>query len=105
MYLDWKVGDRVVYVVASDLWIGGGPSPFKKGRVYTIDGFDKHNKGDVVVASDGKLYRLPEDAVYIGVEGIDDLCHVRCFRKVQPRKTSIAIFEAMLHGNRSEVEA
>lgn len=101
MYLDWKVGDRVQCVDnggAIGRWWNDAPVV---GKIYTIRSIHLDHRGDVTVW----LNEIQRDPRAIQEHGPLVGYYPRRFRKVQPRKTSIAIFEAMLHGNRSEVDA
>lgn len=100
MYLDWKVGDRVVCL--DDTPSCEGPFPVK-GKVYTIRRIDFWRHW--IAAVPGVGVWLCEITRPLDANGREHPYGAYRFRKVQPRKTSIAIFEAMLHGNRSEVDA
>ena len=97
-YLDWQVGDKVVCV--DSVWHGnpasGHPCPLVAGEVYTIASIGS-GTGFYRSFVRGILIDLVEvknpDAPYIDTAGF---CAER-FRKVQPRKTSIAILERFLN--------
>lgn len=89
-YLDWKVGDKVVCIKDSvarvnDLGLPG----YLKGQVFTI----------------ARLKWVEPYGLCLGFVERDrrNLGHVDGFRKVQPRKTDISIFTAML--NKTGVDA
>lgn len=93
-YADWHVGMKVVclkeggWVVVSGV-DHGQPKP-KHGEICTISRLD-----------------AIEDTVFIGCAGYDDSTWFWAghFRKIQPRKTDISIFEAILHGARVPEDA
>lgn len=91
-YLDWKVGDRVVCVDDNDVRF------LEAGKEYTIAairaGTFTSRCGTLV---EGVGIQLKED-------GSPYYYFARRFRKVQPRKTSIAIFERLLNTQSNEVE-
>jgi len=91
-YLDWKVGDRVVCVDAR--WAGALISPLTERQVYTVIGTGPNGRG---IGPDGRYTTGIE--VFLGEvtnpDGGGGFLSRR-FRKIQPRKTSIAIFERML---------
>lgn len=103
-YLDWKVGDRVVCIDDS-------PAPgfdtdmdgLRADHVYTIRKIAPMHAGH---SEDGKIsvwlseiYRplRSHEKAEIGFNPAR-------FRKVHPRKTSIAIFERLLNTQNNEVE-
>lgn len=106
-YLDWKVGDRVVFVGSggnvflhhSKGWRAYIPG-FRKtklshhlagGEVYRIEAITTHTdiyRNEPIVCIYLKGFRFRED----GRVGFP----AKWFRKVQPRKTDISIFTAML---------
>jgi hypothetical protein len=91
-YRDWKVGDRVVCVSGKPNPDYDRPIP-RLGGVYTISWVGLTDEGEVMI----DLQEMPQpetEKFYRGVAAIH-------YRKVQPRKTSIAIFTAML--NRTDV--
>lgn len=90
-YADWKVGDRVVCVDASNMDFRQGEELPKQGSVYTIREIRDLGRGVAVrlneIVNPPKVYR----------PGVMECgFFARRFRKVQPRKTDIAIFKAML---------
>lgn len=111
-YLDWKVGDRVVFVgPAKRVSIArSGLMGFLFGKkrlhhsleadaTYTIKGIGSHfelNRHERLVCV------LLVEACFSGspTTGFP----AEWFRKVQPRKTSIAIFERLLNTQNNEVE-
>jgi len=114
-YLDWKVGDRVVLVDCSRLvqfnhkgWRKFIPGLGKfimthqlvVGETYEIEAVTTHNDlttGEPIVCIFVKGFRFNE---HKGVA-----FPAAWFRKVQPRKTDISIFEAILHGARVPEDA
>lgn len=95
IYLDWQVGDRIVCVDA-DPGFFWPRWPLVRGREYTVA---------QITAVDcyyyaNRLHHSP--AVVVELVGVSNPSigatgfHARRFRKVQPRKTDIAIFKAML---------
>lgn len=112
-YLDWKVGDRVVCIDADwtiKIFIGGAEVgvPYRvpmDGEILTIASIE---------AGAGELGTGREDGVYLSFEEIplhqtDGVFSTEIrwdagnFRKLQPRKTDISIFTAMLHDQRQKV--
>lgn len=97
-YLDWKVGDRVVCVDARGKW--ARHKPIRAKGIYTIRAIWAHpDTGEVGVT----LNEVSNDIH--PTYGLERGYEARRFRKVAPRKTSIAQFEAMLHSNRQTVDA
>lgn len=100
-YRDWQVGDRVVCIDASPIISNeaGSPKGLAEGRFYRIRWigefyFDGPEQTVIAVRLDG--YIRDKDDTPVGANR---------FRKVQPRKTDISIFTAMLHGERQKVDA
>lgn len=93
-YLDWKVGDRVVCVDDTGAETVVYPFP-KVGTVCTISwiGYDGGTLGVDLV----EYPCPPSDTILRGWDP-------EYFRKVQPRKTSIAVFERLLNTQNNEVE-
>ncbi len=98
-YLDWKVGDKVVCINADGL-AEYEEAPVR-GQIYTIRDIAADWVGRVGV-------RLQEvrNGPHPGVVPDDSGCTERGFltsrfRKVQPRKTDISVFEAILHEHRA----
>lgn len=87
-YRDWQVGDRVVCV--------GGPKPGEPepnpvvGEVYTISWIGLDSYDEVIINLAEMPAPWPQEPWDWG------LYDPACFRKVQPRKTSIAIFTRFL---------
>lgn len=112
-YLDWKVGDRVACVVSADRialmssLIPEARYPSSDG-IYTIREIRDDNRADGLLVL---LLTEVDNRHLIGVQNQFGYGHkepgfpIIGFRKVQPRKTDISIFTAMLHGKRSEVDA
>lgn len=101
-YLDWQVGDRVVCV--DDQWSGWGlqvrngiACPLICGSMYTISR----------IGPSAGIYERSSIRLAIHLCEVDHPngvgFNVARFRKVQPRKTNIAIFTAMLHDNKEHV--
>ena len=100
-YLDWQVGDRVVCVdVSSD---GRYDPPAEKfvplGR--NLNGLELDRV--YIIRSICDFYGVPSIRVHgivrpLSRKGIEVPYAAARFRKIQPRKTSIAVFEAILHG-------
>lgn len=91
-YLDWKVGDRVVCIVNSCVRINDlGLPGFRKGQTFTIT----------------ELIWVEPYGLFLAFKERDprNTAHVKGFRKVQTRKTSIACFEAILNGQRVPEDA
>lgn len=96
---DWKVGDRIVCVnVTHDtsptkiIRVVGGLDGLKKGRVYTIRDFVPcMYRSDVCVRLD-EIVRCAK-----GSDVYEPGFLVSRFRRVEPRKTNIGIFTAMLN--------
>ena len=90
-YLDWQVGDKVVCVDADFDRPYGEASP-REGEIYTIR--------EIAPTRWGIGLRLVEVVNphfrYVGGT-VEALFEVSSFRKVQPRKTSIAILERFLN--------
>lgn len=114
-YLDWKVGDKVVCVDADPAHFRPDPDLFEivpdefglglvEGRVYRLsDIYVDPDFKEIMVCVEGVVRSPTEDDLAVGVTnpGFD----TRRFRKVQPRKTDIAIFTAMLDPSRQQVDA
>lgn len=103
-YLDWKVGDRVI-CVDDDFDVGHHPvyrtaSLPTKGGVYTVRGFYESTLKGVAVLLD-EIVNPPMPSVTLGWRELG--FKPKRFRKVQPRKTDISIFTAMLHDQRQKV--
>ena len=105
-YLDWKVGDRVVCINADPSidktqppgWVLFMPPEWLiEGCVYTIAGIGPDPVDDTIVVYLEEIgdFVFPEEAA-VGKKRHGFL-PIR-FRKVQPRKTSIAVFTALLNG-------
>ena len=106
-YLDWKVGDRVVCI--DPTWGAEGdiqrhfcPNLPEQNRVYTLRSVDcrmvvRGKPNEVLV----RLVEVVNPHNYQG----EPVFFARKFRKVQPRKTSIASLEAILHGARVPEDA
>lgn len=113
-YLDWKVGDRVVF-------IGGGRMRFHRPglirHIPYIGNYILHHR-----LTDGEVYVIEalttdfdiiakEPFVAIFVKGFRFIEEKNVgfpaswFRKVQPRKTDISIFKKLLHDAPDEVTA
>lgn len=97
-YLDWKVGDRVVCVDANVK--GPFHKPLVKGRVYTIRKILAHPKTDDIGVTLDEIVNDIHPTC-----GLERCYEIRRFRKVQPRKTDIGIFTAMLHSADQKVRA
>lgn len=105
-YLDWKVGDKVVFVHEGTVtvirrgWRKYLPAKLLThnlvaGEVYTVSGittqFDHLSQTDVVsVYLRGFAFREAKNVPFPAI----------WFRKVQTRKTDISCFEAILRGAR-----
>ena len=112
-YLDWKVGDKVVCIASAERIsamqdLTPGSNYPCSGGVYTIREIRDDN------SSDGRLTLLLvelDNSHLIGVKTNNGYGYkepgfpVTGFRKVQPRKTDISIFTAMLHDQRQKVPA
>lgn len=91
-YLDWKVGDQVVCVEDGPINSGHGldPTGLVRGCIYTIRWIGEYYFGAI---SETKVaVRLNE---YVR-DPFDSPVGARRFRKVQPRKTDISIFQRIL---------
>ncbi len=104
-YLDWQVGDRVACIddygdrfLTPGLTYNGGLDGLTEGRIYTIRTIG-------LSPFDGNLCIWLDEIVRPLHSGIEAGFDVRRFRKVHPRKTSIAIFEQMLHPSKQGVDA
>ena len=105
-YLDWKVGDNVFCVDASNTpggkWFDDAPVV---GREYTLAAIYVSGQGYVAV----RLVELQRSARTLATAARNNIDHsgyrASRFRKVHPRKTSIAIFEQMLHPSKQGVDA
>lgn len=100
-YLDWKVGDKVVCVDdaengaydSPEFVAVGGLDGLRKDAVYTIRSVGPDPE-------DGFLSVWLEEIYRQTFRGVETGYAIQRFRKVQPRKTSIAIFERMLKPER-----
>lgn len=98
-YRDWQVGDRVVCV--DDQWHDDNgikyECPLHSGTVYTISGIGESNglyRGAArLVVVDLVEVKNPDSGFF--PRHVPGFAAAR-FRKVQPRKTSIAILERFL---------
>lgn len=100
-YLDWQVGDRVVcHRDPRPTFKKWNPVGFAKpevGKVYTLreifaETRFRNSRGAVYVRL-AEIVNQPVDT-FVGL--YEPAFAASLFRKVQPRKTSIAIFKAML---------
>lgn len=100
-YLDWKVGDRVVYAPSDPTRARGKRhKPLTVGRVYTI----REMLGHPLTGEVGVMLAEVVNTIHPAY-GRERGYYARSFRKVQSRKTDISIFTAMLHDKRSKVGA
>lgn len=92
-YRSWHVGMKVVCVDDSDGLVRKNAARLKLGQIYTISRIE------------GRAF--PEVAVQVAELNYNWYEFVRAsrFRPVQPRKTDISIFTAMLHSTKNEVRA
>jgi hypothetical protein len=106
-YRDWHVGMKVVCI--DPTWGASGPLQAEycpnlpvKGQVYTIRTLECR----VVVKREGfaVLIRLEEIHNPINYQG-EPVFFGKKFRPVQPRKTDISIFTAMLTGSKQKEPA
>ena len=112
-YLDWKVGDKVVCVAAgmptykTSRW--GQFNRPEVGTIYTLrEIFVETRFTGISTKASPVFIRLmevtnPEVDTYVGP--YEPAFSARCFRKVQPHKTDITIFTAMLDPSRQQVDA
>lgn len=114
-YLDWKVGDRVVFVAPHgvvELFLSGWRRivpglgkirlrhRLQAGEVYRIEALVTHSDartGEQIVCVFLKGFRF--------IERGNVAFPAAWFRKVQPRKTDISIFTDLLHDRPVEVVA
>lgn len=89
-YTTWHVGMKVVCVDDSPGPFGGS---IRLGEVYTISRIEAHGFPEVAVQLAELNFRW------------DEYSRASRFRPVQPRKTSIASLEAILHGARVPEDA
>lgn len=97
-YLDWKVGDRVVYAPppAFSPPQGSKHKPLVVGKVYSLREIILHPlTGDV-----GVLLAEVVNSIHPAFD-TERGYYANSFRKVEPRKTDISLFTAML--NRTDV--
>lgn len=109
-YRDWKVGDRVVCVDDEphdrySPWAATGNNldGLKKGRVYTIRKIGLYSHYNTLLVWLDEIVRPKRGPIarQYGEVGFDP----RRFRPVQPRKTDISVFEALLHTNKHKEPA
>lgn len=96
-YRDWHVGMKVVCVNSSGRMPSG--HQLEERRVYTVTAIDA-----------GLFFEQQTERVLITVgvrlQGLgDNWFQARRFRPVQPRKTDIGIFTAMLNSAKRQVSA
>jgi hypothetical protein len=102
-YRDWKVGDKVVCVV--DEWPRGCVEaalgvlcPLVSGAIYTVASLTINGGVGIDGLCDKKVCVHLDEVRHPTQGGSFD---ARRFRKIEPRKTDISIFTAML--NRTDV--
>lgn len=106
-YRDWKVGDRVVFVgYPEESGVFHGKRQLNRVSFLTIG--EEYVILDMCVRDRYATGRWAGPSIFVGC--VDVQCgqiwhHHIGFRKVEPRKTSIAQFEAMLHSNCQTVDA
>lgn len=102
-YLDWKAGDKVVCINAGDpSYSGRGWVPGEElvvDNVYTIKRILIDDAGDLVL----HLHEVERSQFSKSVFGDEAGYAVFRFRRVQPRKTSIAIFQRLLDNPRVRI--
>lgn len=101
-FTHWHVGMEVVFVGTDDMIVTAGVE-LSQGDVFTIHEMHFVVKGDAVRASNGKLYRVHTDTLYIKTGG-RLWYNAKAFRPVQKRKTDISIFTSMLDKPKVENE-
>lgn len=107
-YLDWKVGDRVVFVGypgKSGMFPNGGK---QIKRVPFLDVGQEYTIMDMCVRPRYATGRWAGPSIFVGFVDAEHGSvwhHHSGFRKVQPRKTDISIFTAMLDGTKTKVPA
>lgn len=113
LYLDWKVGDKVACIASAERIsamqaLNPGSNYPRADGVYTI----REIRDDNYI--DGRLTLLLveiDNSHFIGVETEYGYGYkepgfpITGFRKVQPRKTDISIFTALLHDQHDKVPA
>lgn len=101
-YRDWHVGMEVVYVGATGIKRIGGEVP-EINRIYKLTAVELIHAGKVCRTPDGAAVVVPKDTVYVQI-GTRLLYLARAFRPVQPRKTSIEVFTALLNTSPKHLE-
>ena len=102
-YLDWKVDDKIVGI-EEPMDRGWGYERPKQGRIYTIRQIGVGRDGNVGV----KLVEIVNEkrdypSVYGGISYGEVSFVASSFRRVEPRKTSIAIFERFLTDTKAPI--